>query len=166
MDDKVVEITEFHHTGPNEYDGKFFGITAGGEEVAINICGAGAAEFHKRTMDRVNDRKPYYKFRKNLSYMLNNVRCVQSVNVSPTEVVKEGKSREVVDFFGQRITRKEWKTHDCVCQLCKEVVTWRDAEEVVWIDPDELVCKNCKDDELVEEYLSTFVKTEKENVIG
>jgi hypothetical protein len=91
-------------TGPNEYDGKFFGVTAGGEDVAINICGAGAAEFHKTTMDRVNDRKPYYKFRKNVSYVLNNVRCVQSVNVSPTEVVKklEGKPRDVLNYFEDR----------------------------------------------------------------
>ena len=165
-EDVIVEITEFHHTGPNEYDGKFFGVTADGEEVAINVCGLSAANFHKTAMGRVNDKKPYYKFQKHVSYRRNNVRYVQSMYVFPMEVVKEGKSREVVDFFGQRITRKEWKTHDCICQLCQQVVTWRDAEEVVWIDPDELVCKNCKDDELVKEYLSTFVKTEKENVIG
>ncbi|MFN8992260.1 MAG: hypothetical protein ACK5X3_01105, partial [Pseudomonadota bacterium] len=78
----------------------------------------------------------------------------------------EGKPRKVVDFFGQRVTRKEWCQSDCSCSLCRTRVAWRDAEEVVWINPDKLVCKNCKDDELVKEYLNTFVKTEKENVIG
>jgi hypothetical protein len=184
-DDTIVEITEFNRTGPNEYDGKFFGITAGGEEVAINVCGAGAAEFYKTTMGRINDKKPYYKFRKNVSYLVHNVRCVQSVVVYPTEIVKikdktldndpdylaiksdiEGKPRKVVDFFGQRVTRKEWCQSDCSCSLCRTRVAWRDAEEVVWINPDKLVCKNCKDDELVKEYLDIFDNTEKENVIG
>jgi hypothetical protein len=167
-DDTVVEITEFHHTGPNEYDGQFFGVTAGGEDVSINICGAGAAEFHKTTMDRVNDRKPYYKFRKNVSYMLNNVRCVQSVNVSPTNFVKklEGKPRDVRNYFDGKITRKEWEVQVCECSLCKNVVTWRNADKIVWLDPDTFVCEGCKDSTLVKEYLDIFVETEKENVIG
>jgi len=167
-EETVVEITEFHHTGPNEYDGQFFGVTAGGEDVSINICGAGAAEFHKTTMDRVNDRKPYYKFRKNVSYMLNNVRCVQSVNVSPTNFVKklEGKPRDVRNYFDEKIIRKEWEAQVCECSLCKNVVTWRNADKIVWIDPDTFVCADCKDSTLVKEYLDIFGNTEKENVIG
>jgi hypothetical protein len=165
-EDTIVEITEFHHTGPNEYDGKFFGTTVGGEEVAINICGAGAADFHKTTMSRVNDKKPYYKFRKNVSYVLNNVRCVQSVNVSPTEIVKGGKPRDVRNYFDGKITRREWEAQICECSMCKNVVTWRNADKIVWLDPDTFVCEGCKDSTLVKEYLDIFVNTEKENVIG
>jgi hypothetical protein len=100
--------------------------------------------------------------------VLNNVRCVQSVNVSPTEVVKklEGKPRDVRNYFDEKIIRKEWEAQVGECSLCKNVVTWRNADKIVWLDPDTFVCEGCKDSTLVKEYLDIFVETEKENVIG
>ena len=183
--DIIVEITEFHLTGPNEYDGKFFGTTADGEEVSINVCGLSAANFHKTAMSRVNDKKPYYKFQKHVSWKRNNVRHVQSMYVFPAEIVKikdktldndpdylaiksdiQGKPRDVRNYFDGKITRREWEAQVCKCSLCENVVTWRNADKIVWLDPDTFVCEGCKDSTLVKEYLDIFDNTEKENVIG
>lgn len=163
----TIKIVEYDHIGPEPWRGVFIGQREDKQEVAILTTGNDQEQTYNNFMQRIKEGRPFFTYPAGRAWTSGGMLTVHAVALIhqqnlkvPDKEVKEGEGepRKVTDFFGNPLSRKEWKQAACTCCICAQPIMWRNADKVTWIDPDTVACVDCKDTEIVQEYIKTFTE--------
>ena len=157
---KTLRINEYNNEGPNDWNGKFFGFFDEDTEICVGTAGVKQQEYYDFIMERVAEGKPFFSYSENHSYKLNGTLFVHASCIDHEPNLKviikdEGVDEDrPLDFDGDIITKRRFKLitkEGCAC--CKKVPHWKQAKEILWVSSEDFVCSECKESELVRDWL-------------
>jgi predicted glutamine amidotransferase len=166
----MIKIVEYVHSGPEEWAGEFFAKDEFGKEVRISIKGPNNEKLYHSIMTNIDAKRPYYNVPKRSLYAMYGMQNVHgsvlthySVMVKanwPWEVViptviKALHGGDMLKTSDSLLGKTEFEAiyHDG-CSLCGQAVKWEDAKDALFLPADNMICKDCKDEPLVQDYIN------------
>lgn len=161
---KTFRIKEFANTGTRPWDGHFIGIDEDDEEIFVTVPFYNAEQTFTEVTSAIAEGKPYFNYRDNLTFMQGNMRGVAYINIKHMPNIKVFNKkqplalpppapRQVKDYFGNPISRKQWKHAHINCVCCEAQVSWRNADTGLFLTPDNYVCGDCREIDYVKNWI-------------
>lgn len=103
----------------------------------------------------------------NECYLVCDNRTIHEIEENEEEIVQQGEKDNVpamlslsfTGFKGEKINLSEYlKRTSTGCMCCGNVVTVKNADELMWVGEDDYFCQNCKNTQLAAQYSSIAVK--------
>lgn len=166
----TIKIVEYANTGSEEWLGDFFAKDECGNEIRVSIKGGNEKTHYQSIMKNLDANRPYYTIPKHsmfTMYGMLNVHVSSLTHYSsmvranwawetviPT-MIKAIHGGDMLRTSEALIDQKQFEAiyHEG-CSICGETVEWEDAATAIFLPGSIMVCKNCKDNSLVQDYIN------------
>jgi predicted glutamine amidotransferase len=162
-----LEIREFVNEGPNAWDGYFIGVEELGEEVVVDIYNPQALVMehrYKSIMKRCEEGNPYYSFFIKDLVEVKGYPTIKSMHLSPmakTDTTSSMNKTVMVEIDGEKFDETTFKEkYSEGCCLCGSPISFDEVKDSVFVS-DLVICKECKDHSMVQDWLGNIEKKEK-----